>query len=65
MSLTIPTSLTEQQVREFQFLYYQHYKIKLTCEEAQDKGVRFLQFMTIIIENNPNFTNENNSLDNY
>ncbi len=53
-----PTSLTEQQVREFQFLYYQNYNIKLTQEEAEDKGVRFLQFMVAELEAGQNMEKE-------
>ena len=55
MSLITPTSLTDQQVREFQFLYWNHYKIQLTYAEAYEKGVNFLQFMTIIINGNEKF----------
>jgi len=55
MALAIPTRLTQDQIVEFKELYKQHYDIELTDEEAIEKGVRFLHFMTVIIENNDAF----------
>ena len=58
MSLVIPTSLSEEQITEFQELYIKHYNIVLNDEETIEKAIRFLQFMTIIIENNDAFFDE-------
>lgn len=58
MSLVIPTSLSEEQITEFKGLYKKHFNSALTDEEAIEKGVRFLQFMTIIVENNIAFFDE-------
>ncbi|WP_158655183.1 hypothetical protein [Flavivirga eckloniae] len=58
MSLVIPTRLTQEQIVEFKELYKEHYNIELTNEEANEKGVRFLQFITVIIENNEAFFDE-------
>ena len=55
MALAISTSLTKEQISEFQELYIKHYNIELTDDEAIEKGVRFLQFMTVLIENNNAF----------
>ena len=58
MPLVIPTILDEEQVREFQSLYKKHYGIELSDEEAQAKGVQFLRFMTVVIENYDTFFDE-------
>jgi len=63
MPLVTPTSLTDQQVREFQLLYWQHFKIKLTYEKAYEKGVRFLQFMTIVVENGEDIYEKEKSIE--
>lgn len=63
MSAPIPTSITEQQIREFQFLYYKHYQIKLTYEDARERALEFLQFMSIIIHNTPEFLNKNEAIE--
>jgi len=55
MSLVIPTDVSDQQIREFQFLYWKHFKKKMTVEEARAEAITFLQFMTTIIDNSPNF----------
>ncbi|AUP79133.1 hypothetical protein C1H87_10645 [Flavivirga eckloniae] len=55
MPLIILRRLDEQQVREFQFLYHQHYGIKLTQEEAHEKEVKFLRFMTVVFDNYDEF----------
>ena len=58
MPLVIPTILDEEQVREFQGLYKKHYGIDLSVEEAQEKGVHLLRFMTVVIENYDTFFDE-------
>lgn len=56
MALPIPTTLDGKQIKEFQDLYIKHFDIVLTNDEALEEGVNFLQFMTLIIDNNEVFT---------
>lgn len=58
MPLITPTYLSEEQIAEFKGLYKKHYDIHLTDEEAQKKGLRFLQFMAFITENKDAFFDE-------
>ena len=58
MALVIPTNLSKEQIEEFQRLYKKHFNILLSDNEALEKGINFLQFMTIIIENNDAFIDE-------
>ena len=55
MALVIPTHLTQEQLTEFKMLYQKHFNIELSDDEAQRKGVTFLQFMTCVIEDNEAF----------
>jgi len=55
MSLVIPTDVSDQQIREFQFLYWKHFKKKMTVEEARREAITFLQFMTAVIDGNEAF----------
>jgi len=55
MSLVIPTDVTEQEIREFQFLYWKHFKKNMTVEEARAEAITFLQFMTAVIDGNEAF----------
>lgn len=55
MALPIPTTLDEKQIKEFQKLYIKHFDIVLSNDEALEEGVKFLQFMTLIIDNNETF----------
>lgn len=55
MPLTIPTNVSEQQIREYQFLMWKHKRIKLTYLEARREAIQFLQFMTVIIDGNEAF----------
>lgn len=56
MALPIPTKLDNEQIREFQELYKKHFNIVLTDNETLDEAIKFLQFITIIIDNNNAFT---------
>jgi len=58
MGLVLPTTLNQEQRAEFQSLYKKHFSIVLTDEEALEKGVRFLQFMTVIFENKDVFIDD-------
>lgn len=55
MALVKPTRVTEQQVTRFKELYKKHYNIDISNEEAREMSIEFLQFMTVIIENNDAF----------
>jgi hypothetical protein len=56
MALPIPTKLDNEQIREFQELYKKHFNIVLTDDETLEEAIKFLQFITIIIDNNRAFT---------
>jgi hypothetical protein len=56
MALPIPTTLDKEQIQEFQELYIKHFNTVLTEEEALEESIMFLQFVTLIIDNNEAFT---------
>ena len=41
--------LTEEELRRFQFLYYQHFHKVLTREEAMKEGLGFVEFIAIFL----------------
>lgn len=55
MALEIPTYVTQEQITLFKNLYKKHYNIDLSDEETREMSIEFLQFMTVIIENNDTF----------
>lgn len=57
MALILPVRLTQEQIAEFKKLYKKYFNIELNNEEANEKGVKFLQFLTVIINNNEAFFN--------
>jgi len=55
MALPMATKLTDIEVKKFQDMYFEKFQIRLTKDEAIERGLKLLRFMTIIIENNDAF----------
>jgi hypothetical protein len=48
--VTIPTSLTKEQVETFQKLYLERFKEEINFEEAERKGLQLVQFMATVFQ---------------
>lgn len=55
MALTIPTTIRPERVQVLKRLYKKHFNLELTDEETLERGVKMLQFITIVIDNNDAF----------
>lgn len=55
MVLILPTTMSEDQITEFQQLYKKHFDLTISKEQALKEGVRFLQFITAVIDNSDEF----------
>jgi hypothetical protein len=50
MSITIPISLTKDQVLSFQKLYFEAYNEKINFQEAEEKGLQLTQFIATVLQ---------------
>jgi len=48
--VTIPTSLTKEQVEAFQKLYLERFKEEIKFEEAERIGLKLVQFMATVFQ---------------
>lgn len=55
MAFPIPTTLNEEQVKEFQMLHKKHFNIDISRERALEEGVRLMQFVALVIKHGNSF----------
>ena len=56
--IPIPTSLSEQDIREFQLVYYQETEIPLTMAQAEAEGLSLIRFLLTFINHDLRNGNE-------
>ena len=56
--IPILTSLSEQDIREFQLVYYQETKIPLTMAQAEAEGLSLIRFLLTFINHDLRNGNE-------
>lgn len=55
MTIHIPTTLSDEKVAEFKSMYLRKYGLPLSDDEARDAALRLIQFIGLVIKNNPDF----------
>lgn len=49
MRLQVPTQLTEEQISEFQRIYFKRYDEEISREDAIDEGLSLIRLVAIVI----------------
>lgn len=60
MTIHIPTTLSNGEVAEFKAMYLRKYGIDLSDAEARDTALRLIQFVGLVIKDNPDFLDDPN-----
>ena len=55
MTIHVPSSLTEEQIRKFQGIYQRQHGESISKEEAEEQGLRLMRFVAFILEGHPKF----------
>lgn len=61
MSIRIPTSLSEKKIYEFIGMYYWKYGEVLQPQDAEERALRTMRFLAIVIDNHPKFRADSDS----
>jgi hypothetical protein len=52
MILRIPTELNEEQIKEFQRLYFERFGEEISRDEAIEEGLSLIRLIAIVIDKN-------------
>jgi hypothetical protein len=50
MILRVPTELNEEQIKEFQRLYFERFGVEISREEAIEEGLSLIRLVAIVID---------------
>lgn len=50
MKLRVPTQLTEEQIREFQRIYFERFGEEISREDAIDEGLSLIRLIAVVLD---------------